>query len=836
MSSTRIIKFAAIGIAAAIGLFIAIAFFHSFFYISLQNPEPSLLLVDRKFKFLAELGNQEQNYGYWPLPDTLPQRLVTMTLAAEDRRFYSHPGVDLRAIARALHQNYISRESYSGASTIAMQVARLQTPASRGWYSKLRESYTALWLTLRFGREKVLRQYLTIAPYGNRIAGANYAGRRYLQKPVVDLSWAEAALLAAVPKAPGKMNLLKPAGLQAAKKRAKLILDRAFQYKWITEEQWQQASEELTQLVLPAKELREHEALHAVLALEKYLREKANRRHLILNPLNPTLQTSLDLDLQHAVQSLLTEKISALRNLGASNAAAIVIRAGTGEVLCYLGSENYYDDAHAGSIDFAATTRSTGSLLKPFIFGLGMEWLGHTAATVLTDIGLDFGEGRNAYIPGNYDQKFLGPVLYKTALANSRNIPAIQVLKSVGVDHFYQHLVELGLTPDDGKADYYGLGLAIGGLYTSLQQLCEAYLLLANEGERTPLSWGANSAAEGMDERGNHGMARRDNETEKIPLPHKQNFDLLQNQTSRARKNFIRPDIAMQLQRFLSDPLARLPSFPRGGFGEYPYPVAIKTGTSQGYRDAWTIGWSDTYLVGVWIGHHDNLSMKKVSGYAHAAPIVKEIFSRLHPDRNEGLEDLGFPPPRDYKPVAICRLTGKLADRSTPYVSVDYFKPGTEPTEYSDVQKVMAIDKRNNLLASPSCPKKYVVYKNFVVLPTIFKDWVMAQGLPAPPANYSPLCGDHRVIDDYQITITSPRDDSRFYLDPEMPADASILALNCLVEPGAKDVLWLVNGEEFRIAPFPYKVNWPMKPGKYTFQVIVPLTTFKSEVVYVEVL
>ncbi|MCI0698355.1 transglycosylase domain-containing protein [candidate division KSB1 bacterium] len=799
MDYKRIIKFAAIGIASVIGVFITFAFIHSLFYISLETSEPSFLLVDRKFKFLAELGNQEQNYGYWPLPDSLPTRLATMTLAAEDRRFYFHPGVDLRSIARALHQNYISRESYSGASTIAMQVARLQTPANRGWYSKLRESYTALWLTLRFGREKVLRQYLTIAPYGNRIAGANYASRRYFQKPLVDLSWAEAALLAAAPKAPGNMNLFKSAGLQAAKKRAKLILDRAFQYKWITEEQWQQASDELARLVLPAKEWREYEALHAMLAIEKHLREEANRRHIILNPLNPTLQTSLDLDLQKAVQSILTGKISALRNLGASNVAVVVMKANTGEVLCYLGSEDYYNDTYAGSIDFVATPRSTGSLLKPFIFGLGMEWLGHTAATVLTDIGLDFGEGRNAFIPGNYDQKFLGPVLYKTALANSRNIPAIQVLKNIGVDHFYQHLAELGLTPDDGKADYYGLGLAIGGLYTSLQQLCEAYLVLANEGKRTPISWLANPA-----------------------LPS-------------ASKNIIRPDIAMQLQRFLSDPLARLPSFPRGGFLEYPYPVAIKTGTSQGYRDAWTIGWSDTYLVGVWIGHHDNLSMKKVSGYAHAAPIVKEIFSRLHPDRNEGLDDLGFPRPRDYRPMAICRLTGKLADRNTPYVSVDYFKPGTEPTEYSDVQKVMAIDKRNDLLASPSCPKKHIVYKKFVLLPSIFKDWAIAQGLPVPPVNYSPLCDNHRIIDDYQITITSPRDDSRFYLDPEMPADASVLALNCLVEPGAKDVLWLVDGEEFRVAPFPYKVNWPMQPGKYVFQAVVPLTAFKSEIVRVEI-
>jgi membrane peptidoglycan carboxypeptidase len=338
MDYKRIIKFAAIGISAVIGLSITVAFIHSLFYISLETPEPSFLLVDRKFKFLAELGNQENNYGYWPLPDSLPTRLVAMTLAAEDRRFYSHPGIDLRAIARALHQNYISRESYSGASTIAMQVARLQTPASRGWYSKLRESYTALWLTLRFGREKILRQYLTIAPYGNRIAGANYASRRYFQKPLVDLSWAEAALLAAVPKAPGKMNLFKSAGVQAAKKRAKLILDRALQYKWISAEQRQQASDELARLVLPVKEWREYEALHAVLAIENYLCEKANRRHIVLNPLNPTLQTSFDLDLQQAVQSILTERISALRNFRRHHAPPAVCSSRSSSAWAWNGS------------------------------------------------------------------------------------------------------------------------------------------------------------------------------------------------------------------------------------------------------------------------------------------------------------------------------------------------------------------------------------------------------------------------------------------------------------------------------------------------------------------
>jgi hypothetical protein len=211
---------------------------------------------------------------------------------------------------------------------------------------------------------------------------------------------------------------------------------------------------------------------------------------------------------------------------------------------------------------------------------------------------------------------------------------------------------------------------------------------------------------------------------------------------------------------------------------------------------------------------------------------VKEIFSRLHPDRNEGLEDLGFPPPRDYKPVAICRFTGKLADSNTPYVSVDYFKPGAEPTEYSDVRKLMAIDKRNNLLASPSCPKKYVVYKNFVILPTIFKDWAMAQGLPAPPANYSPLCGDLRIIDNYQLTITSPRDDSRFYLDPEMPAE--VFYLNCLVEPARKTCCGWSTEKSFELS-FSLQSELADATGEIQFPGGCAIHHFKDEVIRVEI-
>ena len=182
-----------------------------------------------------------------------------------------------------------------------------------------------------------------------------------------------------------------------------------------------------------------------------------------------------------------------------------------------------------------------------------MEWQGYNASTVLTDVGFDFGKGPRSFIPENYDRKFMGPVLYKVALANSRNVPSVQVLNSIGVDLFYRMCISLGLTDDDGKAQYYGLGLSIGGLYCSQEQLMAAYMALANKGLWRDLVW---------------------------------QMDLPDTSEQRGRQ-VIHPEIAMQIRRFLSDPNARLPSFPRGGNMEYPFAVAVKTGTSEGFRDSW---------------------------------------------------------------------------------------------------------------------------------------------------------------------------------------------------------------------------------------------------------
>jgi penicillin-binding protein 1C len=506
--------------------------------------------------------------------------------------------------------------------------------------------------------------------------------------------------------------------------------------------------------------------------------------------------SSIDIDLQRYVQRELADHLDRLRPRDVENGAVIVLDKNSRQVLAYVGSGGYFSFEN-GMHDYAATKRSTGSLMKPFIYAFGMEDLGYTAATVLKDINYDFGEGARSFIPVNSDRKYQGPILYKYALANSRNIPAVQLLKELGVNNVYRRLGALGLAEDDERGGYYGLGLSIGGLYCGLTSISRAYLALGNDGRFGELVW-------------------------------------LRDQASR-QKQLLAPQSARMVQRFLADPLARLPTFPREGNFEYPFAVAVKTGTSEGFRDAWCVAWSSRYLVAAWAGNADNRSTKRLTGYEGAAPLVKKILLRLHPNERDGLYEGGFPVPDGWSPFSICRLTGMLADENTPYVTSDYFAPGTEPNEASAVLRVLPVDKRNGLLAGKGCPKRYREERRFLALSPEYEQWGRAYGLPVAPRLQSPLCPGDKLPIDYALEITWPRSGARFFVDPEMPPEQAFLPVNCVVEPEAQSLLWIVNGEEYRVTVPPHTLRLPLKGGKYAVQAEVSGTPVRSKVVRFEI-
>ncbi len=753
-------------------------------------PSPTLILHDRNGEFLAEVGGDpNRDGGYWP-PGEISDKIVAATLAAEDRRFASHPGVDWRALGRAVSQNLKSGKRLSGASTIAMQVVRLEYPGPRTYWRKASEALTALWLVGKYGRQAVLTHYLTLAPYGNRVRGIGYASRRYLDKPVADLDWAEAAFLSALPQAPGRMNPFSKSGRGQAVARAQRILSYLEIQGVLSETEKEAAFDHLQALEVPELHARPPTAMHAVLQLQTRLTGCAAEASCPVRALaqRPVVETTIDTALEQSVSELLARRVNEWRADGAGNAAAIVLNAKTAEVLAWVGSTDYSDTANAGAIDFTSTRRSPGSTLKPFVYALGLQRGEITPATVLSDIRRPDG------LVVNSDDRYLGPMLPRAALANSRNVPAVEVLERVGYPYVWELFDALQLRAGLNQSlENFGTGLVLGNLPVTLADLVRAYLVFTNDGVTRELVW-------------------------------------YKGQPEPVGQRIFSPEVVRQIALFLSDPDARLPTFPRLGASEYPFAVAVKTGTSSGYHDAWAAAYSADYLVGVWVGHPDFRPMRELSGFRAGATLAHDILLTLpHPDTH-GLADFSFPPPRGAHPVRLCALSGKRAGAACDRAVVEWFGEGQEPNADCDEHFVRSIDDRSGEPASAQTPKANLQVRTFVDLPPIYGEWAASVGAKTtarvPALSLEPTGSS--------VHIRAPRDGMRIVRDPEMPAAASTLGLTAIA-PAKAEIIWYVDGAPYQTVRFPFVARWPLVSGEHTFQARVAYQQEKSEIVRVKV-
>jgi len=739
----------------------------------LASPDPTLMLVDRTGLFLGEVGEgEDERLGFWPV-DPVPERAALATIAIEDRRFREHPGVDLLAIARAVRQNLDAGERVSGASTLAMQLARLQDPGPRTYPRKVVEAATALLLTHRYGRDAVLAHYLRIAPYGNNVYGIRYAARRYFDKPVEDLSWAETAFLCALPQAPGRMNPYDEDGRAAAVARARRILDLLHEDGVLSDAERARAFAELDLLTFHHRPTRPDAALHPVLHLEARLGDPAVRATLSDQPI---VRTTLDLELQTWVQSVLRDAVRRWEPRGAGNAAAMVVALDGGEVLASVGSTDWHDARFAGSIDYTRVPRYPGSTLKPFLYAAALDRGLITPATILDDLQ------RGPEGIGNADAGFLGPLLPRRALANSRNVPAVELMQRFGTDAAYGLYRDLGLHDDALPASHYGLGLAIGGMPVRLVDLARATTAIAGDGSLRPLVW----------------YERQDAE----PLG----------------RVFSEPTVR-QVAGWLSDPMARLPTFPRMGYAEYPFAVAVKTGTSPDFRDAWALAWTREVLVVVWVGHPDWTPMQGLSGYRAGASLIQEILRHLHAGDTPGLSDLGFPPPAHYEPVAVCALSGQRATEGCDQVVTEWFPEGGAPVHDCTRHVRVAIDVRTGAPATTETPTPFVEARAFVDLPPRYAAWAEGAGLRALPRAVAPPLSEPGSI---RLDIVAPRDGTHVLPDPEVPPGQDTMRLQVAVDPPVPQVVWFVDGTPFAVVDHPYVARWPLVPGEHTFEARVP--------------
>ena len=567
----------------------------------LRPPVQSISLLDRTGIPLREARVAER-FSHELALDEVPRNVIDAVLAAEDKRFYRHHGIDWLASIRAAVAGLSHGRIVSGASTITQQLVKISERRPRTLRAKLIESVTALRLEQSWSKDQILAAYLNRLDFGNLNIGLSSAADYYFGKPVSDLSDAEAAFLAGLPKNPRKLNPhLEPA---AARRREETVLHRMRANGQLDIARYERAVSELLALRPPQRRFR---APHFVEMVLQQLPETPSAE----------LKTTLDFRLNEQMEKIVRERLVQLREQNVRNAAAVVIDNASGDVIALVGSENYFAPG-AGQVNGAWAQRSAGSALKPFTYLLALE-RGATPATMVADVRTSFPSADGFYRPENYNRRCYGPVRYRTALASSLNIPAVKVLLAAGGPAaLHERLRVCGLTTLNRSPEIYGLGLTLGNCEARLLEMTNAYASLARLGEFRPWRVLSTSAT----------FPRR----------------------------YSRPEMVWQIADMLSDNSARTLAFGMNSALRFAYPVACKTGTSTDFRDNWTIGFTPEFSVGVWVGNFDGSPMREVSGVTGAGPILHSVFDYLH--TNYGTS--WYRTPAGIVERTIHPLTGKL--------------------------------------------------------------------------------------------------------------------------------------------------------------------------------
>lgn len=546
----------------------------------LRPPPASTLYLAGDGTPLRHLLNEDGTRSAPPVTYAeMPPVLVHALLAAEDKRFFSHGGVDLLAVARAAWGNARGGRVISGASTIHQQLIKNTMPraAKRGFGVKFIEALRARRLAMSWRDEDVMAAYANHISFGNLMTGVATAASGYFHKPLGDLTPAEAALLAALPQSPARLNPFRI--LDAVLPRQRRILDKMHALGWLGDEEHRVA---LAQPIVLQRFSGGFEAPHAV----EMLRGR---------PAAPVVRTTLDARLQQHIETIIGGRLEALKGRHVTHGAVVVIENATGAVRALAGSRDFFS-ADGGQLNGAWAPHSPGSALKPFTYLIAFE-RGATPASIVADLPTEFATASGTYRPENFSLRSYGPMTYRHALGNSLNISAVKVLDAIGgAETLLPRLRGLGMSTLPEDAAHYGLGLTIGNASVRLVELANAYACLARLGMFQP-------------------------------------WTLLHAETGAAGRRLLGEHESWLIADILSDNQAREMAFGSRSVLRLPFQCAVKTGTSSTFRDNWTLGFTPEFTVGVWVGNFDNTPMQDVSGVTGAGPIFRDVMLHLHERR-----------------------------------------------------------------------------------------------------------------------------------------------------------------------------------------------------------
>jgi len=751
------------------------------------------LVLDRNGRILR-LASEARGGKLVTLPEgAVPQLVAAAFVAAEDQRFWRHPGIDPLAILRAAMSNLSRGRIVSGASTITQQLVRLTYPGPRSYYRKLVEVCRSLRLESALSKDEILRRYLDRVPMGNNLMGVEAGAWAYFGKTAAQLSPGEAALLAALVKAPGTLN---PYGSHRERllARQRWVLSQMAQLGYLKPQELQARQTDPVRFRgrgprPPAFPFEAPHFVNLVLTREK--------------PAAPTPQrinTSLDLPLQRRAQAIVNSHRARLLKAGASQAAAVIIANRTREVLALVGS-CAYGPRDQGFNNGAAAWRSPGSTLKPFLYAQALDQ-GFTPASVLEDVERRYRTPRGEFIPANFDRVAHGPISFREALGNSLNLSTVHLLNLMGTETYYDTLAALGLiNRPEFTPEHYGLGLVVGNPEVSLLQLAAAYACLANGGKFAPLRFSLDAP-----------------EVEGAPV--------------------FSPQAAFIISDILGDPMARVRIFGGSSAMNPPYRMAIKTGTSTHFRDLWAVAYTPGYTLAVWVGNFNGRPTADLSGAGAAAPIVADLAEALF----AGSPQPGFQKPPGVARAEVCAFSG-LNPGPGCARRPELFLAGTEPRAVCTYHQAQEPWHR--------MPANYAgwLHQRFVNggegrfrlagfdpnLGQTFQAPMAAHFQGAAPSrrrgdplvlgrSTPPPTGDHHADRDggpvFGVSISYPLAGDRFLLTPG--AEVIRVIAKALCRNPLQAVTWFVDGQEVAATGPPYELPLDLSRGRHRLTVVGP--------------
>ncbi len=656
-----------------------IVFFGMIGWFSRDLPNPNKL-IDRSIPLTTKIYDRTGEHLLYEVHGAqqrslvsirdIPESLKKATITTEDKGFYTHKGFDVRGILRSIFIDILSGKKAQGGSTITQQFIKNSLLTSRKSFTrKIKELVLAYQLEKQFSKEQILQMYFNEIPYGSTAYGVAAASQMYFGKNVKDLSLAESAYLASLPKAP---TYYSPWGTNRDKldARKNKILSDMVDEEYISEEEALAAKNEKVLFKSPGQGI---EAPHFVMYIKELLADAYGEKRVEEGGLK--VITSLDYDKQKFAEKTIQKQGEKNIGMNASNAALFSLNAKTGEILSMVGSKDYNNENIDGNVNVVLRRRQPGSSFKPIVYAAAFQ-KGYTPDTILFDIVTNFDTtGGHAYTPHNYTGKEYGPVTLRQALAGSLNIPAVKTLYLVGVQNIIDFAHTLGYTSLTNP-DQYGLSLVLGGGEVTLFEHTAAFTAFAQEGKYiTPVA-----------------ILRVEDEKNNI----------LQEFKEPKTQNVFDPEIARNISAILSDQKAR-----EFIFGAHNYlnlnnrAAAVKTGTTNDNRDAWTIGYTPSLVTGVWVGNNNNTPMKNgADGSKVAAPIWNEYMTYALKDTPPE----SFTPPQPIQTdkdvlngkvgkeqkINIDSITGKLATEFTPKDLI------VEKTYTEDIHTILFYIQKND--------------------------------------------------------------------------------------------------------------------------------------------